>query len=413
MEPESLKQLVQTALKSLVQQHSPCMPISSLDLLAHIVSTTHSTLRLTDLALFERVLEDLSKTWTEGRIALARTSSSMTIWDISIHTRSLSLVGAGLIPQHTNGSGGGDSVGRKRKRVIDEDADSAEEEEYLEGDDDESQTLAAGASGTGRGGTTSLQSLSDDLKEVYVILQRSTARGRLLAEQFASTEGETFEPICSHITRDECTKHHQRVGAHSTVCDRVHFRPLIRPHTDPTLGHCSYLNTCYSEPTYSQSPAFANNNTSAATTAGLAPPNTRGATSLPSGLGAGGRGKEKAPCRYLHFEVDWDGPPVPAPGEMIRRGQTNQGALLKKTHRLGIGFGAMGKQGKILPAQWINCDVRRFDYSILGKFHCIMADPPWDIHMTVRYPSLVRSLTDKSPAYHLASLWNHERRRDA
>lgn len=27
---------------------------------------------------------------------------------------------------------------------------------------------------------------------------------------------------------------------------------------------------------------------------------------LPSGLGAGGRGKEKAPCRYLHFEVDYD-----------------------------------------------------------------------------------------------------------
>lgn len=29
---------------------------------------------------------------------------------------------------------------------------------------------------------------------------------------------------------------------------------------------------------------------------------------LPSGLGAGGRGKDKAPCRYLHFEVDYDGP---------------------------------------------------------------------------------------------------------
>ena len=27
---------------------------------------------------------------------------------------------------------------------------------------------------------------------------------------------------------------------------------------------------------------------------------------LPSGLGAGGRGKEKAPCRYLHFEVDYE-----------------------------------------------------------------------------------------------------------
>lgn len=31
--------------------------------------------------------------------------------------------------------------------------------------------------------------------------------------------------------------------------------------------------------------------------------------SLPSGLGAGGRGKEKAPCRYVHFEVDYDGEP--------------------------------------------------------------------------------------------------------
>lgn len=25
------------------------------------------------------------------------------------------------------------------------------------------------------------------------------------------------------------------------------MRPIIRPHTDPDLGHCSYLNTCYGE----------------------------------------------------------------------------------------------------------------------------------------------------------------------
>ena len=36
-----------------------------------------------------------------------------------------------------------------------------------------------------------------------------------------------------------------------------------------------------------------------------------------------------------------------------------------------------------LPPQWINCDVRKFDFSVLGKFTVIMADPPWDIHMTV------------------------------
>jgi hypothetical protein len=36
-------------------------------------------------------------------------------------------------------------------------------------------------------------------------------------------------------------------------------------------------------------------------------PRPPGSVALPSGLGAGGRGKEKAPCRYLHFEVDFDG----------------------------------------------------------------------------------------------------------
>jgi mRNA (2'-O-methyladenosine-N6-)-methyltransferase len=29
--------------------------------------------------------------------------------------------------------------------------------------------------------------------------------------------------------------------------------------------------------------------------------------------------------------------------------------------------------------QWINCDVRNFDWSILGKFGVIMTDPPWHI----------------------------------
>lgn len=53
------------------------------------------------------------------------------------------------------------------------------------------------------------------------------------------------------------------------------------------------------------------------------------------------------------------------------------------------------------PAQWVNCDIRSFDFSVLGqyvsptrfsicgseaddRFQVIVADPPWDIHMTVR-----------------------------
>jgi len=36
-----------------------------------------------------------------------------------------------------------------------------------------------------------------------------------------------------------------------------------------------------------------------------------------------------------------------------------------------------------LPAQWINSDLRYFDFRVLGKFDVLMCDPPWDIHMQV------------------------------
>jgi len=125
-----------------------------------------------------------------------------------------------------------------------------------------------------------------------------------MLQQFQSTE-EKFEPICSSITKEACTK---KLGS---LCDRVHFRVIMRPHTDPSLGHCSYLNTCYSEPSYALSPSIPPTPSRFPGQQGqqgrFPQPNAgRAPTSLPSGLGAGGRGKDKAPCRYLHFEVDWD-----------------------------------------------------------------------------------------------------------
>ena len=38
--------------------------------------------------------------------------------------------------------------------------------------------------------------------------------------------------------------------------------------------------------------------------------------------------------------------------------------------------------------QWINCDVRSFDMTILGKFGVIMADPPWEIHQDLPYGTM-------------------------
>lgn len=60
---------------------------------------------------------------------------------------------------------------------------------------------------------------------------------------------------------------------------------------------------------------------------------------LPSGLGAGGRGKEKAPCRYLHFEVDWD----VHDGNTYHDHEQRNGDAKKKVHKLGIGLGPTGK----------------------------------------------------------------------
>lgn len=134
------------------------------------------------------------------------------------------------------------------------------------------------------------------------------------------------------------------MGDTATICDCVHFRPLIRPHTDPSLGHCSYLNTCYSEPTYAQSPSIP-------PLPSHRPPHGYGAqgqsaVTLPSGLGAGGRGKEKAPCRYLHFEVDWDG----TNGSPVNDRFEHK----KKPYKLGIGLGPAGKEAPIVSSHAVS-----------------------------------------------------------
>ncbi|BES91814.1 N6-adenosine-methyltransferase [Nesidiocoris tenuis] len=107
-------------------------------------------------------------------------------------------------------------------------------------------------------------------------------------------------------------------------CSKLHFKKIIQKHTDESLGDCSFLNTCF----------------------------------------------HMDSCKYVHYEVD--------------------GALsAPKEHRL------LKDEGKILadktilyPPQWIQCDLRYLDMTILGKFAVIMADPPWDIHMELPYGTL-------------------------
>ncbi|KAI6101557.1 MT-A70-domain-containing protein [Pisolithus croceorrhizus] len=337
---DELASVVSSALRDAFSTGILSAPISSRDLLLHFISfkawAGSPTLKLTDLRRLDSILERLENHWEHGTIRTSRVNDALAIVDIYL------------------GNGRADvSNPRKRKRAVDEEADSAAGDEHDERSS-RSQSRSPPPS------KTPLGSLGKELKEVYALLQRSTAKGRLLAERFRSVQP-TFNPICPQVTKDECSKVRREASGGSEAiqttlptCDRVHFRPLIRLHTDPSLGHCSYLNTCYSEPTYAQSPSI--------------PPFPSGSatrSSLPSGLGAGGRGKEKAPCRYLHFEVDWDERDGPAVGN----DHTKEVLRVQRPLKLEIGLGPNKKDAQALPPQWINCDLRHFDYSVLGKFH--------------------------------------------
>ena len=87
-----------------------------------------------------------------------------------------------------------------------------------------------------------------------------------------------------------------------------------------------------------------------------------GAVALPSGLGAGGRGKEKAPCRYLHYAVDLSEDNNDRNGSM-QNDQSDEeeedvygGSLIrngreekpKRTHRIEVGLGPIGKGYQIV-----------------------------------------------------------------
>jgi mRNA (2'-O-methyladenosine-N6-)-methyltransferase len=132
-------------------------------------------------------------------------------------------------------------------------------------------------------------------------------------EKMKSKYGSSLRPFCTHGTLRECEK--KTKG----VCKNVHFRPMIEPHTDVSLGDCSYLDTC----------------------------------------------RHMEICKFVHYKIE-DEEEIPS----------NRKELV------------LSGDGEVLDAQWANCDIRYFDFNILGKFDVIMADPPWDIHMDLPYGTL-------------------------
>ena len=189
---EKLKAVASITLNALFSASKVETPVSSFDLLSQVV--THGppsgalpnnerppSFRLTQLPLFERILERLSECWEYGRIKTGRDSDSgeLTVLDVR------------LGESHTAQLPADASQRRKRKRVVDEDADSAA------GDAEEEQDN--GVTAHKRPAPSTLDSLSQEMQEVYSLLQRGTAKNRLLAEQVRSMNFSNYAYFSDHI----------------------------------------------------------------------------------------------------------------------------------------------------------------------------------------------------------------------
>ncbi|BGP19300.1 methyltransferase [Rhodosporidiobolus nylandii] len=152
------------------------------------------------------------------------------------------------------------------------------------------------------------------------------ARAKKLRKAFPTTR--PFVPICTSTERSLCPA--------GELCPNVHFVRALRPHTEVTLGDCSYLNTCH----------------------------------------------RMATCRYVHWVLEDPGP-------------TEKAAKVKEEEKVQLGWAEEGAEDEVvakvqqaLPPQWINADLRSLDVSVLGKYDVVVADPPWAIHQELPYGTL-------------------------
>lgn len=191
-----------------------------------------------------------------------------------------------------------------------------------------------------------------------------------------------FQPICNYLTVEQCA----RAIETERCCDDVHFEVIYYPQTDHTLGYCSYLNTCHRTSKckylhfrpirHADAPPF-----QWKTIYNDDPlPIRRNVPHL-----AGTQGN-----LYGHAQSDLDGPErlyLEAPVKHPARALYAHG-LDRYTRQMSEMEGEDKTSSELMPAQWIDADLKDFDYSILGKFDIIVADPPWDIHMSLPYGTM-------------------------
>lgn len=91
--------------------------------------------------------------------------------------------------------------------------------------------------------------------------------------------------------------------------------------------------------------------------------------------------------RYVHYEVDNSTSQLSKDSSNDNNDiGNNVNNIITKTSETSVP--GNGTELTLYPPQWIQCDLRYLDMTVLGKFAVIMADPPWDIHMELPYGTM-------------------------
>lgn len=160
--------------------------------------------------------------------------------------------------------------------------------------------------------------------EILDLLNTKSYMEKRSLEMFQSAGGSQLREFCLHKTKEDC----RRAKNSNKACAKLHFRRIIQTHTDKSLGDCSFLNTCFHMET----------------------------------------------CKFVHYSIDDS---IDDPNAAPRQVKTKPSSGTSSLPRT-----------KLVTPQWVNCDLRYFDMTCLGKFAVIMADPPWDIHMELPYGTM-------------------------
>ena len=164
---------ISSAIRSLFFSRVVTTPISSLNLLGRLIASSRKAplLRLHELHRFEAILETLSQPqgWQHGTITLLKNASGAVVMNVVLVKK--------LAHVSYDGSNAFSNPKKRKRPPVDEEAESREGSEHGNSSLEEEEIPPPKPT------VSSLSNLTEEMKEIYEILQKPTAKGRLLAEQ--------------------------------------------------------------------------------------------------------------------------------------------------------------------------------------------------------------------------------------